>query len=275
MQHVDRFVLAGKLAGQLGHAADAVDILGEGLEHFPDDARLLRHRGHRYITLRRFEEARADLTRASSLVQGHQDEHEFYGAQIKDDFYRVLLDRTDQLKYTRVPVTSETVEATKHLYKATLHSSIHYHLALANYLLGQFEAALPSYEDTIASAVDDEMKVAASDWRYMALRRLGRTDEAAASLDSLTLTGGAFSDSHYFRRWRMYKGELDPSELIDPTNPDRVAVATQGYGVGNWFLYNGDERRAKEIFEMVTAAGSKDAFGFIASEVELLRMAAS
>jgi tetratricopeptide (TPR) repeat protein len=241
--------------------------------HFPDDAHLLRHRGHRYISLRRFEDAREDLTRAAQLVTGQADEHEFYGAQLKDDIYQVLLDRTDRLQYTRVPVTEETITATKHLYKATLHSSIHYHLALAHYLAGDFSGALPHYENTIASAVDDEMKVAASDWRYMALRRMGRDGEATASLDSLQLTGGAFSDSHYFRRWRMYRGELDPSELVDPGNPDRVAVATQGYGVGNWHLYNGNPERAKEIFAMVTNAGSKDAFGFIASEVELARMA--
>lgn len=41
------------------HKAIAVYI--EGLEHFPDSYRLLRHRGHRYINLRNLEQAIIDL----------------------------------------------------------------------------------------------------------------------------------------------------------------------------------------------------------------------
>lgn len=273
MNQTDRYILAGKFAGQLGHHEDAIKLFSEGLEHNPAEPRLLRHRGHRFITLRRFKDARDDLIRAAELTSDwEQDEHEFYGPQLKDDLYRVVLGKTDELEYVRVPVTPETVESTKHLYKATLLSSIHYHLALANYLLGDFEAAIHSHNDTIASAADDEMKVAASDWRYMALRRLGRHDEAQATLDGLELTGGAFKESSYYKRWQMYRGELQPEDLVNAEDPDKVAVATQGYGVGNWHLYNGDQPEARRIFELVTSSGSKDAFGFIASEVELARL---
>lgn len=272
MNQTDSYILAGKLAGQLGHHQDAINLFNKGLEADPDEPRLLRHRGHRFITLRRFEDARDDLVRAAELTRGWQDEHEFYGAQLKDDFYRAVLGQTDQMEYLRVPVTPETVESTKHLYKATLLSSIHYHLALANYLLGDFEAAIRSHNDTIGAAVDDEMKVAASDWRYMSLRRLGRHDEALESLGSLELTGGAFKESSYYKRWLMYQGQLQPSDLVNPEDPDKVAIATQGYGVGNWHLYNGDEAEAIRVFRLVTSSGSKDAFGFIASEVELGRL---
>lgn len=275
MNQVDRYTMAGKVASQLGHHEDAIRILTEGLTEHADEPRLLRHRGHRLITLRRFEDARADLARAAQLTESWSDEHEFYGPQQKDDIYRVILGRTENLEYQRVPVTPETTEATKHLYKATLLSSIHYHLALANYLLGDFEEAIRSHNDTIESAADDEMKVAASDWRYMALRRLGRHDEAQASLGNLELTGGAFEESSYYKRWRMYKGELQPTDLINPEDPDKVAIATQGYGVGNWHLYNGDKDETVRIFRLVTASGSKDAFGFIASEVELGRLNAA
>lgn len=272
MQELDRYILAGRLAGQLGYPADAVALFSEGLGLHPDEPRLLRHRGHRYITLRRFEEAREDLAKAAELTAGWQDEHEFYGAQWKDDAYNVILGRLDRLKYTRAPVDERSIEETKHLYKATLLASIYYHLALAHYLLGDFESALASYRHTIAIAVDDEIKVAASDWAYMSLRRLGRHEEAKASLEQLRLTGGAFAESSYYMRWRMYKGELQPEDLIDPGNSDKVAVATQGYGVGNWYLYHGERDRATKVFKLVTESGSKDAFGFIASETELGRL---
>lgn len=272
MNDVDRYILAARLAGQLGHHGDAIDLLSQGLAQAPNEPRLLRHRGHRLITLRRFEEARDDLARAAELTRDAQDEHEFYAPQVKDDFYNAILGRTDQMKYQRIPVNEQTVRDTRHFYKATLLSSIHYHLALANYLLGDFEAAIASHNDTVAAAVDDEMKVAASDWRYMALRRLDRDEEARATLDSLTLTGGAFEESSYYLRWRMYRGELQPTDLVDPNDSDKVAIATQGYGVGNWHLYNGNSDEAVRVFKLVTSSGSKDAFGFIASEVELGRM---
>jgi hypothetical protein len=51
-----------------------------------------------------------------------------------------------------------------------------------------------------------------------------------------------------------------------------LALATQGYGVGNWYLYNGDEKRAMDIFNKVVEGNYFSAFGFIAAEAELHRL---
>ncbi len=48
-------------------------------------------------------------------------------------------------------------------------------------------------------------------------------------------------------------------------------IATQGYGVGNWYLVNGDVAAATEIFERIVAGTSWAAFGYIAAEAELAR----
>ncbi|HRP47087.1 MAG TPA: tetratricopeptide repeat protein [Trueperaceae bacterium] len=271
MLEADRYSLAGRLAGQLGYHEDAVRLFTEGLVKHPDEPRLLRHRGHRHITLRRFEDARSDLQRAAEVTRGWSDEHEFYGSETRDDVYQLILGNTEALKYQRVPVNAQTISDTKHLYKATLLSSIYYHLALSHYLLGEFDKAVENYNETIRVATDDEIRLAASDWRYMSLRRLGRAEEAAATLDGLKTTGGAFEDSYYYKRWRMYRGELQPADLINPADPNKTAIATQGYGVGNWYLYNGKRDEAHTIFQLVLNHGSKDAFGYITSEVELQR----
>lgn len=271
MLDADRYSLAGRLAGQLGYHEDAVRLFTEGLDKYPDEPRLLRHRGHRFITLRRFGDARSDLQRAAELTSGWADEHEFYGPETKDDIYQVILGNTEALRYQRVPVNPQTISETKHLYKATLLSSIYYHLALSHYLLGEFDKAVENYNETIRVATDDEIRLAASDWRYMSLRRLGRDDEAKATLSQLKTTGGAFKDSYYYKRWRMYLGELQPQDLIDPKDPNKTAIATQGYGVGNWYLYNGNRDEARRIFQLVLDYGSRDAFGYITSEVELQR----
>ena len=70
----------------------------------------------------------------------------------------------------------------------------------------------------------------------------------------------------------MYKGLLKPEELLDTANADDLTIATQGYGVGNWYFVKGDKARAKEIFERVVAGPQWAAFGYIAAEADLARM---
>ena len=79
----------------------------------------------------------------------------------------------------------------------------------------------------------------------------------------------------YYKRLKMYQGKLQPEDLlqVDPSANDYdLSLATQGYGVGNWYLYNGDTAKAVEIFEKVTSGKSFSSFGFIAAEAELARM---
>jgi hypothetical protein len=51
-----------------------------------------------------------------------------------------------------------------------------------------------------------------------------------------------------------------------------LAMATQGYGVGNWYLYNGQLEQAREIFKRVLQTKSWAAFGYIAAEVDMLKL---
>ncbi len=73
----------------------------------------------------------------------------------------------------------------------------------------------------------------------------------------------------------MYKGTLpvDSVLTVNASNTDiDLSLATQGYGVGNWYLCQADTAKAKEIFERVVAGKHFSAFGFIAAEADLARM---
>ena len=76
----------------------------------------------------------------------------------------------------------------------------------------------------------------------------------------------------YYRRLLMYRGVLPPDSLLSTTGRDAITIATQGYGVGNWHLYNGRREQAEEIFWQVTSAEDWAPFGYIAAEAELRRM---
>jgi hypothetical protein len=69
----------------------------------------------------------------------------------------------------------------------------------------------------------------------------------------------------------MYKGLEKPEALLDPANADALTIATQGYGVGNWYFVNGDRAKAMSTFEKVVAGPQWSAFGYIAAEADLAR----
>src|SRR5688572_17781695 len=70
----------GRRHAYLGQYRRAIGVFSDGIARYPRSYKLLRHRGHRYITLREFDRAIADLSRAAELSRGVPDEIEPDGA---------------------------------------------------------------------------------------------------------------------------------------------------------------------------------------------------
>ncbi len=240
----DAIIWLGRRVGYTGAFRDAIEIFSEGIEKYRDDARMYRHRGHRWISVREFDRAIEDLSHAAALVRGEEDEVEPDG----------------QPNARGIPTS-------------TLQSNIHYHLALARYLQGDFEGALPSYEAYMAVTTNPDQLVAISHWWYMALRRLGRDAEAAAVLEPVTAELDVIENTSYHRLLLMYRGELDADELWDPESGDPAGVAV-AYGVATWHLYNGREAQAAEMYRRILEGSGWAGFGYIASEAEIARLEA-
>jgi len=272
-ESVHRYVLVAKLHSYLRDAAGAVRVLGDGLERHPASPHLHRHRGHFRITLRDFDGAVEDFERAVPLLESIDDEIEYYQRELVPEMERAILGEPLERLRAPTPIDDATLAALRDVYKGTLKSSTWYHFGLARYLRGEFDRAADVYATTLGFCVDDDMRVATLDWRYMSLRRAGRDDEAAALLAEVDTAAMHINEPSYHRRMRMYRGELAPDDLLGAADADSRAVATQGYGVGNWYFYNGDRARAREVFERVIALGQREAFGHIAAEVDLSTMA--
>ena len=105
----------------------------------------------------------------------------------------------------------------------------------------------------------------------MTLRRLGRDAEARQALDPIRERMDILENDAYHARLLMYRGLRTPESVLNLNTADDVQIATQGYGVGNWYLVNGDRAKAREIFEKVVAGRAWTAFGFIAAEADLKR----
>jgi dipeptidyl aminopeptidase/acylaminoacyl peptidase/tetratricopeptide (TPR) repeat protein len=240
----DAIIWLGRRTAYLGRFREAVDVFTRGIAKHPDDIRLYRHRGHRYITLRQLDQAVADLQKAAQLIETRH---------IPDE-----VEPDGDPNAQNVPTS-------------TSHFNIYYHLGLAHYLKGDFEKALAAYRECLKySTKSDDRLVATSDWLYMTLRRLGREREAAEVLRPISKDLKVVDNHAYWNRLLMYKGEKTPEDLLGPQE-DPVQLATYGYGVGNWYLYNGQREKAREVFERIVRGPGWPAFGFIAAEAELAR----
>ena len=245
---ISNVIWLGRRTAYLGRFRDAIAIYSKGIGDHPDEARLLRHRGHRYITLRIFDLAVSDLERAALLMAKRDDETE-----------------PDGLPNARNIPTS------------TLKFNIWYHLGLAHYLKGDFMAARRAYRECMKVSTNPDMRCATSHWLYMTLRRLGRAGEARGLLKPIRRDLDVIENRSYYRLLLMYKGELPVDSLLAPGGGEQAALddATIGYGVGNWHLYNGRPAEAEAIFRRVVAGPQWPAFGHIAAEAEMKRLRAA
>jgi tetratricopeptide (TPR) repeat protein len=240
----DNSIWLGRRTAYLGRYKEAIAIYTDAIAKYPKDARLYRHRGHRFITLRCFDDAIKDFEKAAKLIKGKPDEIE-----------------PDGLPNTRnIPTSS-------------LQSNIWYHLGLAHYLKGEFGRARKAYREAEKVSRNPDMLVATTHWLYMTLRRLGREKEASAALAPITDNLEVIENADYYQLIKLYQGKLKPSDLLSDTNQaaNTLSNATVGYGVGNWFLYNGRRAEAENVFRQIVMGIQWASFGHIAAEVELTR----
>lgn len=239
----DALIWVGRRQGYLWQYKNAIATFTKGIEKFPADARFYRHRGHRYITVRNFDGAVADFEKAVTLVKGKPDEIEPDGAPNAANKPR-----------------------------SSLQFNIWYHLALAYYLKGDYENAKRAWLECMKVSTNDDSVTATSDWLWMTLMRLGDRPGAAKVLEKITPKMDILENASYHKRLLMYKGLEKPEALLDTANADDLTIATQGYGVGNYYYVTGDTPKAREIFERVVAGKQWAAFGYIAAEVDLTRI---
>jgi tetratricopeptide (TPR) repeat protein len=217
---IQRIIQLGVAQSGARQFREAIATFTRGLAIEPNNALLLRWRGHRHLSVREFDRALDDLTRGSRL------DSTIYG--------------------------------------------IWYHLGIIRFAGADFGGAVDAFTRAQRNAPDSSELAGATDWLWMSMMRAGRAAEAQAMLarrpDSVVVTNA------YARRLKLYRGEIQPHEVMTPADTAEVQVATLSYGVGNWYLLRGDTTRAREWFQRSVQSGGWPAFGFILSEIELRRL---
>ena len=240
-RNIDRFLAAARARDVALQFHAAIEVYTRGLALAPEDVRLLRFRGHRYISTRRFDLAAADLRRAAALAPSSFDVlyHLGLAHYLSGDFdeaarvYRSCLDTTSDP--TPLP------------------------------------QGWRSCATTMASAND---RVAVSDWYYRALRRAGRHDEANRLLAAFTPDMKVGENEAYFTALRFYGGAVSEEAAMTPVTKSENRLVTVGYGVATFYLANADRGRACALLKRIADEPNWNAFGVIAAEVDLAQRGA-
>jgi tetratricopeptide (TPR) repeat protein len=155
----------------------------------------------------------------------------------------------------------------------------HYHLGLAHYFLGEFDEAAGSFEKARALAKTDDSLIDCSNWLYVSLQRAGKAGAAAQVLSRITPAVKNTEPHLYFylRLLHFYQGQLSAEAVLPPppAGPQDVegelSFNTVSYGVGNWRLYTHSGADGYALFKRVVQGEAWNSWGFIGSEVELVR----
>ena len=258
----ERIVAAALAYESAWRYADAIALYTRGIRLAPDDYRMYLGRAHRLIRLRQFDDALADLDRSARL-----DPTGFNTAYLR---------------------------------------------GLTWYLLGRFEDAAAEYarcmdlaSDSSARerargnpagdprscfviATDPSSRISITAWRYRALRRAGRHDEAARLLETvpegLTLSASPAdaypgtpiapdSNEHYYRMLLFFRGLATEAQVLDREWAGEQ-WSTLAYGVAVWHLAEGRRDRAIALLNVIVAEPYWARLGHVAAETDLIRLGA-
>ncbi len=232
----DSSIWLGRRLGYLTRYGEAIDVFTAGLEQFPQSYKLLRFRGRHLARNREFERAIADYRRAAALVEDIQDSYEPDG-----------------------------IINPRHQYLGSYRSNIHYYLGQTSWAVGDYQATLDGMMRAASEPLvqHDDRRVATGFWIYLALRKLGRHDEAQAVVDAIPEDLELVENFDYYDGIRYFKGTLKESTLLD----DAGLNAT--FGVAMVHLIEGRTEQAAQMLEALVAGSSQ---GYWPAETELLSL---
>ena len=235
-ENPEMLIWYGRRVAYLGYFKEAIKIYTLGIEKFPYDARFYRHRGHRYISTRQYDNAINDFKRALELVDGKED-------QIEPD----------------------GLPNSKNIPLSTLHGNIWYHLGLAYYLKNDMNNAAKSFSDRSVTHKFDDNIVSSAHWLYMIYRRQNKIEQSNSIVENISKDMDIIENMSYHQTSLFHKGLIKESEI----NIDEVAL----YSIANWYIYEkNDTLKAKDYYKELLDTGNPFSFAYIAAESDWKRL---
>lgn len=237
--NADALIWLGRRLAYLGNYDEAIALFTRGIQQHPIDARMYRHRGHRYLTTRCFDKAITDFETAAQLIKGKQDE-----------------------------IEPDGMPNAQNIPTSTLQSNIWYHLGLAYFLKKEFKKAEQAYKECLKVSTNPDMYVATANWYYITLRELKKEKEAAQLLATVNKDMKLIENEGYLTILLLYKGDQKEEQLYQTlADNNNLSNATLGFGLGNFYRLSGKTDAAGDVFKKVTTGNQWGSFAFMAAEL--------
>jgi tetratricopeptide (TPR) repeat protein len=238
----ENLIWLGRFEAYRGDYRKAIESFTEGIKKYPSDARFYRHRGHRYISIREFDSAIADLKQAAELIKDKDNEVEPDGMP----------------NSANIPVS-------------TLHGNIWYHLGLAYYLKGDLVNAENAYQKCLSTSSNTDNLVSSTHWLYMISCRKNDQVKAEEYLDPIDLDLKVIENTSYLKLCQFYKGLISLDELLDDYGSGSSNDAVN-YGIANWQYCMGETEKASKSMRRILEKGNWASFGFLAAEADIKQL---
>ena len=244
---VDKIIWLGRMYAYMGEYRKGIAVFSMGLDKYPTNAELYRHRAHRFLTLRLFDHAVTD----SHLAIKHMKEN------------------PDKVEHSGLP-------GSEHLEIYSLYTNTYYHLGLTHYAKGCLEEAATAFKDLIDVARNDDHIIMGAYWLYMILKRQDKHEEASRLLNKVSPNMDIIVSPNYHHCLLAHKGEMDAEEILRAAREEsHLGVTASGNGIANWYLFNGEREKYVELLREVVSTDAWSGFGYIIAESDLKRQGLS
>jgi tetratricopeptide (TPR) repeat protein len=220
---------------------DAVLVLSNGIESYPDDPRFYRFRAHYLMAMREFDLARNDMEKAIKLIESAPD-------QFEPDY-----------------VDGRVLEPS-----STLHYNIWFNYGLLEYFKGNFYEAATAFSRSHDVAGNADTRLPAADWLYLSYMRAGLTEPA---FDILSKSENISPEETkvYALRMSIYRNKLQLNDdVLNELDP--VETITLLYAAAIHSKLNNDAVAYIRFLTQIINSNIWAPFSYIAAEADLYRM---
>ncbi|MCY3412983.1 MAG: hypothetical protein INQ03_15195 [Candidatus Heimdallarchaeota archaeon] len=239
---VENLIWYARRLAYAGDLENAIEVLSEGIEKYPEDPRLYRHRGHRFISTRRFQDAIDDFEKAKLLIKNVPNEIEEDGLP----------------NNLNIPLS-------------TLYFNIYYHLGLAYYLINEFKKAKLNFKLCLEVSENDDSIAASQYWLFLTQNLIAMQSNKKYPLPIRVKPDMTIIENFaYHKLIEIFSINMHDAEGLDELIAEDDLTLL--YGLAMWLLFNGERDRTIEILTKILNSEQTYAFGYIAAEVEMKRV---
>jgi len=220
---------------------NAIKIYTDGLALYPNSFKLLRFRAHRLLSIRKVDEALADLEKALGFMDETYANEVEYGVDGK--------------------------------MQGTYEHWIYYHLGLGNYLKGNYEKAISAYENCLRTSASGLDKAGSVYWLSTCYFKAQDTEKGEQILADFVFDPDTDLNYSYSLRILLHQGKKKPQDLMDTDKP--IEEWTKGevslaFDIGNWYIRKGQEAKGLSIHQKLLGSPYWNVWVYVVTEKDLL-----